>query len=142
MVRRVIQIAEVGLRVNNLAKMIAFYEEMLGFEPHIVETHHAFLKVGELSSPLGSVGHPQLLALFDRDSRLDQQVSALDHLAFEIPSQDYEAELARFTAQKMVIRERSWPNTLDWRARSFFFLDPEGNVIELIAANYEASKAD
>ena len=34
----------------------------------------------------------------------------------------------------MVVRERSWPDSLDWRARSFFFRDPEGNVIELIAS--------
>jgi catechol 2,3-dioxygenase-like lactoylglutathione lyase family enzyme len=135
MVGRVIGFAEVGLRVSNLARMITFYREMLGFEVHIREAHHAFLEVGESTSPLGATGHPQLLALFERDAVLDAKLTTLDHLAFEIPNQDYDTELARFAAHGMVIKERSWPDTLDWPARSFFFRDPEGNVIELVAAN-------
>ena len=135
MSRIVLHIAEVGLRVNNLTKMVAFYQEFLGFEPLISEPEHVFLKVGELNSSLGAVGHPQILVLFKRQAQPDIRLTTLDHLAFEIPSEQYEAELARFAAQGMVIRERSWPDSLDWQARSFFFYDPEGNVIELIASN-------
>ena len=131
----VMHIAEIGLRVTDLSKMIAFYQEMLGFEVHISEPHHVFLKVSELNSPLGDIGHPQLLALFNRQIDLDISMTTLDHLAFEIPSEQYEAELARFKAMGMVIRERSWPDSLDWRARSFFFRDPEGNIIELVASH-------
>jgi catechol-2,3-dioxygenase len=41
----------------------------------------------------------------------------------------------------MAIRERSWPESLPWRARSLFFYDPEGNVIELIAHDPTAEPA-
>lgn len=133
--RRITHIAEVGLRVMNLKQMIEFYQNVLGFEVEIAHPTHAFLKFGELQSPLGEIGHALILGLFDRQTELDVKSSTLDHLAFEIPSQYYEEELERFKSKGMVIRERSWPDTLDWRARSFFFYDPEGNVIEIIAAN-------
>ena len=133
--RRITHIAEIGLRVTNLQQMIAFYQNMLGFEVEIVHPTHAFLKIGALESPLGEIGHPLILGLFDRQTELEIKSSTLDHLAFEIPGEYYEEELARFKSRNMVIRERSWPDTLDWRARSFFFYDPEGNVIEIIASN-------
>ena len=133
--RRITHIAEVGLRVTNLQQMIEFYQNILGFEVTIAHPTHAFLKVGELESPLGEIGHALILGLFDRQTELDVKSSTLDHLAFEIPSEYYEEELERFQSKGMVIRERSWPDTLDWRARSFFFYDPEGNVIEIIASN-------
>ena len=131
---RVLNFAEIGLRVNDLPKMVAFYKDMLGFETHISQPKHVFLKVGELETPLGKVGHPQLLVLFDREAELDINLTTLDHLAFEISNEHYDEELARFQSKGMVIRERSWPDTLDWRARSFFFRDPEGNVIELVTS--------
>ena len=133
--RRITHIAEVGLRVTNLQQMIEFYQNTLGFEVEIAHPTHAFLKVGELESPLGEIGHALILGLFARQTDLDVKSSTLDHLAFEIPGEYYEEELARFQSKSMVIRERSWPDTLDWRARSFFFYDPEGNVIEIIASN-------
>ena len=127
-------IAEVAIRVRDLGTARAFYEGMLGFKFHHEEQGVVFLEVGPLESSLGKVGHPQLLALFDRGHPIDPERSAFDHVAFEIPSETYDTELARFTSLGMVIRERAWPDTLPWRGRSFFFRDPDGNVIELIAA--------
>ncbi|WP_420627404.1 VOC family protein [Candidatus Leptofilum sp.] len=132
---RVLQIAEVALKVDDLPTMVAFYQDVLGFEIHLARPHYVFLKIGELDSSLGNVGHPPILGLFDRQIALDVHLSTLDHLAFEVASEHYEEELARFSAKGMVIRERSWPDSLDWRARAFFFRDPEVNVIELIAAD-------
>ena len=87
MPRCVINIAEVGLRVKDLPKMAAFYQEMLGFEVHLTQDNVVFLKVGELASSLGEAKHPQLLALFSREVEPDIGLSTLDHLAFEIPSE-------------------------------------------------------
>ena len=126
-------IAEVGLRVKDLPRMVRFYQEVLGLEIVLSEENHVFLKVGELPSALGAVGHPQMLVLFDRGVELDTALTTLDHLAFEIPSDRYPAELERFQAMGLVFLERSWPDSLAWRARSLFIHDPEGNVIELIA---------
>ena len=134
MKRRTINFAEVGIRVKELSKMAAFYQETLGFEHHMSLENVIFLKVGELASPLGGASHPQLLALFNREQEPDVRLSTLDHLAFEISPEDYDTELARFEALGLVVRERRWPDSLLWHGRSFFFYDPEGNVIELIAA--------
>ena len=94
-----------------------------------------FLEVGALNSPLGKVGHPQLLALFGRGHSIDASLSTLDHIAFEVPDAQYDLERSRFADLKMIIRERSWPDSLPWNGRSFFAQDPDGNVIEVIAAN-------
>ncbi len=132
--RRITHVAEVGLRVADLQLMIDFYRDVLGFEVEIAHPTHAFLKAGELESPLGEIGHALILGLFDRRAEVDARASSLDHLAFEVPPEHYDEELDRFRSMGMVIKERSWPDTLDWRARSFFFRDPEENVIEIIAA--------
>ena len=71
---RITHIAEVGLRVTNLPKMIEFYQEVLGFEIHIAHPKHAFLKIAELDSPLGEIGHPLILGLFDREIELDAKM--------------------------------------------------------------------
>ena len=56
----VMHIAEVGLRVKDLARRVAFYQEVLGLEIVRAYSKHVFLKAGELNSPLGRGGHPQL----------------------------------------------------------------------------------
>ena len=129
------RIAEVALRVRDLETSVAFYREHLGFDIHLEEPGVTFLEVGPLASPLGDVGHPQLLALFKRDMEIDETRSAFDHIAFEIEPGVYDTMFAQFQTAGMVIRERVWPDTLLWRGRSFFFRDPDGNVVELIAAN-------
>ena len=134
----VMHIAEIGLRVRNLAQMVAFYQEHLQLEVVLTKPTYVFLKVGELDSPLGQVGHPQMLVLFNRETQLDVSFSTLDHLAFEIPSERYAAERERLHALGMIVRERAWPDTLSWKACSLFFHDPEGNVIEFIAHDPDA----
>jgi catechol-2,3-dioxygenase len=134
MATHVMHIAEVGLRVKDLARMVAFYQEVLGLE--IVRTYptYVFLKAGELNSPLGRGGHPQLLVLFDREVLLDIGLTTLDHLAFEIPLEQYDIERTRLQAMKIELVERVWSGEHAWlRARSLFFDDPEGNTLELIA---------
>lgn len=128
-------IAEVALRVHDLERATAFYQECLGFMFHHSEPGVVFLEVGALDSPLGKIGHPQLLALFSRGRETDPTVSTFDHIAFEVPEDRFEEERDRFRDLKMITNERSWPDSLPWRGRSFFVRDPEGNVVELITAN-------
>ncbi len=138
MALRVMHIAEVGLRVKDLARMVAFYQEVLGLEIVRAYPQHVFLKAGELHSPLGRGGHPQLLVLFDRDVRLEVDFTTLDHLAFEISLDEFEMERTRLQERGLELVERVWSRVgsgeYAWlRARSLFFDDPEGNTIELIA---------
>ena len=134
MTLRVMHIAEVGLRVKDLAQMVGFYQEVLGLEIVRAYPKHVFLKAGELDSPLGRGGHPQLLVLFDRDLRLEIDLTTLDHLAFEIPLDEFETERMRLPGMGLEFVEKTWSSEYAWlRARSLFFDDPEGNTVELIA---------
>ena len=130
-------VAEVALRVSDLERSKAFYVDILGFEPHLSMENIEFLEIGALNSPLGR-DHPQLLALFKRDIKLDQATSTFDHIAFEVPEEDFASERARYEELGMVISERDWPDTLPWRGSAFFFRDPDDNVVEIIAAKASA----
>ena len=134
MASHVMHIAEVGLRVKDLTRVVTFYQEVLGLEIVRAYPKHVFLKAGELDSPLGRGGHPQLLVLFDRDVRLEIDLTTLDHLAFEIPLEEYETERTRLQGMDLELVEKIWSGEYAWlRARSLFFDHPEGNTIELIA---------
>jgi catechol 2,3-dioxygenase-like lactoylglutathione lyase family enzyme len=134
MVPKILFIAEIGLRVSDLPKMKEFYRDVMGFSIEIEEENHVFMKIADLPSPLGALGHGQLFVLFARGVQPDIRVTTLDHLAFEISPDEYDETLNKFKAAGLVLRERSWPDSLDWRGRSFFFYDPEKNVIEIITA--------
>jgi catechol 2,3-dioxygenase-like lactoylglutathione lyase family enzyme len=126
-------VAEVALRVTDLARMVAWYQAMLGLTVVQAYPTYVFLKIADLHSPLGAVDHPQMLVLFDRQVPLDQKFTTLDHLAFEIPADQYDAQWQRLEALGCRLRQRTWPDTLNWRGRALFFDDPEGNIIEFIA---------
>ena len=128
------RIAEIALRVKDLEKMTAFYQDMLGFRlNHSVENIN-FLEVGPTGCALDGSDHPQLFALFNRNPDIDQAKSTFDHIAFEVAPEAYMGEYDRFDALGMIISERKWPDTLPWKGQSFFFRDPEDNVVEIIAA--------
>jgi catechol 2,3-dioxygenase len=134
MPRRVMHFAEVGLRVTDLPRAVAFYQDVLGLEIVRAYPHHVFLNAGDLDSPLGHAGHPQLLVLFDREAPLDIKLTTVDHLAFEIPIERYDSEKQRLAQKGFDLRERVWSGDHAWlRARSIFFSDSEGHTLELIA---------
>jgi catechol 2,3-dioxygenase-like lactoylglutathione lyase family enzyme len=144
-------VAEIVLSVRDLPTMRDFYREVLGFEllseachesgpdpePH-GEPTIAFLTIKQIDTPLGRHGHPQLLALIDfhrhvfargRFQGHDPARSTLNHLAFEIPPESYEAHREWLEALGLHPRPAVFPAM---RARALFFNDPEQNVLELI----------
>ena len=131
---RVMHIAEIEFRVKDLPGMVKFYKNVLELETVHAEPNYIFLKVGELDSPLGRNGHPQYLVLFDRGVELDIKLSTIDHLAFEIELDQFEAEVARLEGMGLKVILRDWSGHGEFlRARSLFFYDPEGNTLEFIA---------
>ena len=136
----VMHIAEIGLRVKDLPRAVAFYQEVLGFETVRAYPSIVFLKAGELDSPLGHGGHPQLLVLFNRQVQVDIALSTLDHLAFEIPLEQFQAERERLQQLGLEVSERIWRDEYAWLgARSLFIDDPDGNNVELIAHDPNAA---
>lgn len=140
MTLRVIHVAEVALRVIDLPRAVSFYQEVLGLETVRAYPTMVFLKAGELDSPLGRGGHPQLLVLFDRKVQLDIALTTLDHIAFEISLEQYPIERERLQHFGLEVTERIWRGEYAWlRARSLFFEDPDGNTIEFIAQDPNAA---
>jgi len=136
-------IAEVGLSVKDLPRSVAFYQEVLGFETVRAYPTMAFLKAGELDSPLGRGGHPQLLVLFDRQVQIDIALTTLDHIAFEIPLEHFQAERERLQRLGLDVSERIWRGEYSWLgARSLFLDDPDGNNVELIAHDPNAASEE
>ena len=136
-------IAEVGLSVKDLPRSVAFYQEVLGFETVRAYPTMAFLKAGELDSPLGRGGHSQLLVLFDRQVQPDIALSTLDHIAFEIPLEHFQAECERLQQLGLEVSEQIWRGEYAWlRARSLFLDDPDGNNVELIARDPNAANEE
>ena len=143
MTLRVMHIAELGLRVTDLPRAVAFYQEVLGLEIVRAYPTIVFLKAGELDSPLGRGGHPQLLVLFDRKVKLDIALTTVDHFAFEIPLEQYPTERERLQQMGLELTERIWQGEYAWlQARSVFFDDPDGNTIELIAHDPNAANEE
>jgi catechol-2,3-dioxygenase len=145
-------IAEIVLNVNDLGKMRDFYRDVLGFQLLSEACHEtgpepdaggkptiAFLTIKPLDTPLGRHGHPQVLALIDfrrhvfAKGRFDGHEptrSTLNHLAFEIPPESYEAYKERLEALSLSPRMLAFPHM---NAKALFFEDPEQNVLELIS---------
>ena len=143
-------VSEVVLSVANLPAMRDFYMRVMGFSLHSelsMETAVAdpdgeptitFLTICETDTPLGRGGHPQLLALIDyrrhvhAKKRLvghDVTQSTLNHLAFEIPPESFDAHAKRLDGLGIDVSVSEFPAM---SARAMFFKDPEGNVLELI----------
>jgi catechol-2,3-dioxygenase len=147
----ILGIAEIVLNVRDLSGMRQFYQEVLGFKLLSQACHEsgpepdpdgeptiAFLTIRQADTPLGRHGHPQLLALIDFQRHVfikgrfdghDPRRSTLNHLAFEIPPESYEAERERLETLGISPRAVVFPAMA---ARALFFDDPEQNLLELI----------
>src|SRR5688500_1604400 len=117
-------LGEVALRVNDLQTMRAFYRDVVGLEVWRAEDDFVFFKVAE-----GVEGHPQALVLFDRRVDVGPEASTLDHLAFVIELDDYDARRRQLEASGLQVTPKEFP-FFGWRA--LFVRDPEGNTVEFV----------
>jgi catechol-2,3-dioxygenase len=113
----VLGIEEIVLEVEDLARSVAFYENVIGLPPFSRGTDEAWFHVGD-----------QWLALF----RKGREGGAGSHFAFRIRPEDVER-----AEQKMT--QLGYPEkTLDYSGgRSVYVRDPDGNEIELHAKREE-----
>lgn len=127
-------LGEVSIRVNDLAVMREFYEEVVGLEVLRQEEDFVFFKIAE-----GYGGHSQNLALFyaanrsfleAKSTELSPEQSTLHHIALNIALEDFESEKDRLQSLGLRVHATEHP----WmHVRSLYFADPEGNTLEFVA---------
>ncbi len=119
------RIKETCLYINDLESAKDFYHTTLGLPViNYVEEKHLFLRVGE-----------SVLLLFNPDDSRNKTSppahygGGKQHFAFEINGDDYDAWKQRIADKGItVIDEITWPSG----KKSFYFNDPEGNVLEIL----------
>lgn len=120
-----LKIKETCLYINDLEQAREFYHGVLGLPViNFTSGKHLFLRAGE-----------SVLLLFNpEDSRLKKSPpphygGGRQHFAFEVNSKEYENALREITAKGIKVIERvTWPSGRE----SFYFNDPEGNVLEIV----------
>src|SRR5258708_11611611 len=113
---------EVQLQTNHLSALNNFYKEVLE-----LTTGHSDKK-----SIVVTAGKSKLIF-----EETDADVNPFYHFAFNIPSNKFE-EAFEWMKQKV---ELLWledyksyiADFVNWHAKSFYFTDPAGNILELIA---------
>lgn len=121
---KILRIKETCLYVRDLKKAHEFYHDKLELPViHYLEDKHLFLRVGQ-----------SVLLLFNADdSRLKKSPpphygGGKQHFAFEVDSLEYEKYKSWILSKHIqIIDEVAWKN-----AKSFYFLDPEENVLEIL----------
>ena len=122
---KVIKIKETCLYVQDLERAKKFYKEVLGLELiSYVAGKHLFFNAGT-----------SVLLLFNpEDSKSKKTPPAhfgggKQHFAFEVAISDYEAAKQEIKAKGIeIIDEVVWSSGQE----SFYFNDPEGNVLEVV----------
>lgn len=109
--------------------MVAFYRDVVGLEPIEVAETNAFFTLGERAG-----GHAAVFVLFDRSGDDDyvapgQRRTTLDHLAFTVDPDAFDAEAERLAEAglELTFAYHDW---VQWR--SLYFEDPDGNHVEFV----------
>ena len=134
-------LGEIAIRCRDFPAMVAFYGEVLGLER--LDTGQrggrwdgiAFFRLAE-----SHAGHSQVIGLFadgvsgEPEGGGDLAIgarSSLHHLALALPWDEQDAAVAWLEAQGLPVRVQ----TFDWIGwRGVFTRDPDGNTVELVAA--------
>lgn len=104
--------------------MRAFYRDVVGLEAWREGDGFVFFRIAD-----GVEGHPQALVLFDRGVEVSREQGTLDHLAFVIALEDYDARSRQLEDAGLQVTPKEFPS-FHWR--SLFVRDPEGNTVEFV----------
>jgi catechol 2,3-dioxygenase-like lactoylglutathione lyase family enzyme len=136
-------LGEIAIRCRDIAAMTTFYRDIIGLE--VLEDFHregiVFFRIAA-----GYGGHTCVLALFGSDAGNEDlhprgmlaagATSSLHHLALTVDrqEQDKAVEWYRNNGIEHKIQEFAW---IGWRG--VFTADPEGNTVELVAYDADAT---
>ncbi|MES0880121.1 VOC family protein [Roseibium sp. SCP14] len=132
-------LSEIAIHTSNMAAMIEFYRDCLGLEPFATRAGGAieFFRIGD-----GFGGLTTVLALFDAGEEKqiiagrNSPASSLHHIALSVSREEQDAAERWFAEQGVETRTENFIWT-GWRG--LFVKDPDGNTVELVAAERKPS---
>ena len=122
---KILSIKETCIYVSDLSRAKDFYNGQLGLQVVAFEEgKHLFLRAGA-----------SMLLLFNPDDSRQKHSppghygGGKQHFAFEVPPEDYEETKEEISKKGIAIVDE-----ITWKSgnRSFYFNDPEGNVLEIL----------
>jgi catechol-2,3-dioxygenase len=125
--KHVVGISEIVLWTADKERALQFYRDLLGLEvispPKLTNT---FLRVGE-----GNAGIPQMIVLVPKSDEVKAKPSGyqLNHMAFELPEDAFDAQHDAFVAAGYQPRDGKHPVLA---SRTMYIDDPDGNEVEFI----------
>lgn len=125
--QHIVGIAEIVLWTADKQRALAFYRDLLDLEVISPPTlPNVFLKVNE-----GQAGIPQMIVLVPKSEEIKAKPSGyqLNHLAFELPQESFDAQYALFIAAGYQPRDGKHPV---FASRTMYVDDPDGNEVEFI----------
>lgn len=127
-------LGEVAFRTEDLDASCEFYADVIRLPVLSRGETSAFFELGA-----GYGGHTEVLAVFDRTATDDYDGisparTTLDHVAFEIDREDFDAEKARLESLGHEV-ETAYHDWVSWR--SLYLHDPDGNRVELVCYDPE-----
>jgi catechol-2,3-dioxygenase len=125
--QHIVGIAEIVLWTANKEAALAFYRDLLNLEVISPPTlPNVFLKVSE-----GHSGIPQMIVLVPKSAEIKDRPSGyqLNHLAFELASEDFDAQHMLLVAAGYEPRAGKHPV---FASRTMYVDDPDGNEVEFI----------
>ncbi|MBX3011730.1 MAG: VOC family protein [Caldilineaceae bacterium] len=123
----IVGLAEIVLWTADKAQAVYFYHELLGLPILSPPTlPNVFLKAGE-----GQAGIPQMIVLVPKSDAIRAQPSGyqLHHLAFELPTEAFDAQQQALVAAGFQPRSGVHPVLA---SRTMYVDDPDGNEVEFI----------
>jgi catechol 2,3-dioxygenase-like lactoylglutathione lyase family enzyme len=131
---RVTELDHIVLNVTDIDRSVKFYADVLGLQPERL----AEFKAGKVGFPSVRINADTIIDLFPVQSRVLQKNSGeksegnLNHFCMVIGKEDFSSIVDYLKAHDITIREGPISR---WgargRATSVYFLDPDGNKIEI-----------
>jgi len=129
------RLGEMVLRSENPERLIDFYTNVINLEVYAAFGSVSFLKIDD-----DYEGHPQLLAIFQKNHTFSgpkdvntetasSKVGTLHHFAFVIDQEGFESEKERLTGKGLDIL---FTNHTQFGWRSMYLFDPDGNSVEYV----------
>ena len=125
--KHIVGISEIVLWTADKEEALRFYRDLLGLEVISPPTlPNVFLKAGD-----GNAGIPQMIVLVPKTDEIKAKPSGyqLNHMAFELPSDQFDAQHETLVAAGYKPRDGKHPVMA---SRTMYIDDPDGNEVEFI----------